>query len=80
MTTAIFTFITWNASPVILDLGVLQLRWYGVLFALGFLLGLIMVRKMFEVEKAPEEWLDKAFVYIVVGGVVGARLGHVFFY
>lgn len=80
MTTAIFTFITWNVSPVILDLGILQLRWYGILFALGFLLGLIMVRKMFEVEKAPEEWLDKAFVYIVVGGVVGARLGHVFFY
>ena len=31
-------------------------------------------------KKAPEEWLDKAFVYIVLGAVVGARLGHVFFY
>ncbi len=35
---------------------------------------------MFRAENAPEEWLDKAFVYVVVGAVIGARLGHVFFY
>lgn len=39
-----------------------------------------MVRRMFQEEKAPEAWLDKAFIYIVVGAVLGARLGHVFFY
>ena len=72
--------ITWDVSPVIVDLGFIALRWYGLLFALGFLLGLFMVRKMFAAENAPEEWLDKAFIYVVVGGVVGARLGHVFFY
>ncbi len=75
-----FLQITWEASPEIVKIGPITLRWYGLLFALGFLLGLFMVRKMFEAEKAPEEWLDKAFIYIVVGAVVGARLGHVFFY
>lgn len=73
-------YITWSASPEILHLGPLTLRWYGLLFATGFLLGLYMVRKMFLAEKEPEEWLDKIFIYMVVGGVVGARLGHVFFY
>ena len=72
--------IRWNVSPEIVSLGPLTLRWYGMLFALGFLLGLFMVRKMFQAEKAPEEWLDKAFVYVVLGAVIGARLGHVFFY
>ena len=70
----------WNADPEIFSIGPVTLRWYGLLFALGFLLGLFMVRRMFLAENAPEEWLDKCFMYMVVGTVVGARLGHVFFY
>ncbi|HMN90884.1 MAG TPA: prolipoprotein diacylglyceryl transferase [Saprospiraceae bacterium] len=73
-------YITWNASPEIVSLGPITLRWYGLLFAAGFLAGLYIVRRMFLVEKAPEVWLDKAFIYVVVGAVLGARLGHVFFY
>jgi len=72
--------IEWSASPEIVQIGPLSLRWYGLLFALGFMLGLFMVRKMFAQEDALEEWLDKVFMYMVVGTVLGARLGHVFFY
>lgn len=73
-------YITWDVSPEIVQLGPLTLRWYGLLFALGFLLGLYIVRAMFRAEKEPEEWLDKIFIYMVVGAIAGARLGHVFFY
>lgn len=76
----ILTYITWNASPEIAQLGPFTLRWYGLLFAAGFLIGLFMVRRMFLVEKAPEAWLDKCFLFVVGGAVIGARLGHVFFY
>ncbi len=76
----LFGYITWNASPEIATIGPLTFRWYGLLFALGFLLGLYFVRRMFQAEKAPEAWLDKAFIYVVVGAVLGARLGHVVFY
>jgi prolipoprotein diacylglyceryl transferase len=76
----VLQYITWTASPEILSLGPITLRWYGLLFASGFLIGLFIVRKMFLAERAPEEWLDSAFVYIVSGAVLGARLGHVFFY
>lgn len=76
----LFAYITWNVSPEIVSVGPLTFRWYGLLFALGFLLGLYIVRRMFNEEKAPEAWLDKAFIYVVVGAVLGARLGHVFFY
>lgn len=72
--------ITWDPSPVIVEIGPFSLRWYGLLFALGFLLGLFIVRRMFRAENAPEAWLDKAFMYMVIGTVLGARLGHVFFY
>lgn len=76
----LFAYITWNASPEIAQLGPLTLRWYGLCFAIGFLIGLWMVRRMFLAEKAPEVWLDQCFIYVVAGAVLGARLGHVFFY
>lgn len=77
---SLLTYINWNASPDIISTGFLTLKWYGLFFASGFLLGLFMVKRMFAVEHAPEEWLDKAFIYIVLGAVLGARFGHVFFY
>ena len=76
----LLAYITWTASPEIVSIGPLTLRWYGLLFAAGFLIGLYIVRAMFEAENEPEEWLDKIFIYMVVGAVAGARLGHVFFY
>ncbi len=72
--------ITWDISPDIVSLGPVTIRWYGLLFASGFLLGYFIVRKIFLQEQAPEPWLDKLLVYLVVATVVGARLGHVFFY
>ncbi len=75
-----FAYIHWNASPEIVTLGPLTLRWYGLLFAMGFLIGLFLVRQKFQEEKVPEAWLDKLFIYMVVGAILGARFGHVFFY
>ena len=76
----LFSIIHWNVSPEIISIGPVTLRWYGLLFALGFLLGLQIVRKMFDADNAPEEWIDKCFLAMIIGTVLGARLGHVFFY
>jgi prolipoprotein diacylglyceryl transferase len=76
----ILTYINWNASPEIVSIGPITLRWYGLFFAAAFLVGLFIAKRMFEEDNAPEEWLDKAFIYMVLGAVIGARLGHVFFY
>jgi prolipoprotein diacylglyceryl transferase len=50
------------------------------MFALGFLFGYQIMYKMFKFESSNTEWLDKLFIYTIVATIVGARLGHVFFY
>jgi prolipoprotein diacylglyceryl transferase len=72
--------ILWDVKPEIFSLGPITVRWYGLLFALGFLLGYQLVEKMFKKEGIPLEWLEKLFMYTLIATVIGARLGHVIFY
>lgn len=74
------TFIHWNVSPEIFHIGSLSVRWYGLLFATGFLIGYNIVEKMFKFEGSDEKWLESLFIYMLVATVIGARLGHVLFY
>jgi phosphatidylglycerol---prolipoprotein diacylglyceryl transferase len=74
------TYITWTARPEIFFIGGWEVRWYGLFFAIGFYLGLMMISKMFEKEKVKDTWADALFMYVIIATVVGARLGHVFFY
>ena len=76
----ILDFITWDVSPIIFSLGPLSLRWYGLAFAIGFIVGYNIVAKMFKHEGAPEKWLGILLTYVVVATIIGSRLGHVFFY
>ncbi len=72
--------IHWNVSPELFSLGPISVRWYGLMFALGFLVGYQIMFKMFKFESSNTDWLDKLFIYTIVATIVGARLGHVFFY
>ncbi len=76
----ILDFITWNADPALFQLGSLQVRWYGLMFAIGFLVGYKIVERMFKHEGAPERWLGILLLWLGLGTVVGARLGHCIFY
>lgn len=73
-------FITWNADPILFSFGPISVRWYGLAFAVGFIIGYNIVAKMFKHEGAPEKWLGILLAYVVVATIIGARLGHVFFY
>lgn len=53
---------------------------YGLLFVTGLIIGYFVIKRMFDKEGVPEAWLDSLLIYIVIATVVGARLGHVFFY
>ena len=72
-------YISWNVSPALYD-GFITLRYYSLFFALSFVIGFQLVKRMFANESSPESWMDKLLVYTVVGTIIGARLGHVFFY
>ena len=57
------------------------IRWYGLLFALGLLiLGPMIEDRIWKREKLNPEWMNSLFIYVVLGTVIGARLGHVLFY
>ena len=72
--------IIWDVNPVLLEIGQWSVRWYGLLFALGFVFGIIIITRMFKSEGINKDWVDSLFLYVVIGTVIGARLGHVFFY
>ena len=74
-----FGFITWNFSPELIS-SPLTIRWYGLMFAIGFIIGYQIVAKMFKHEGMPSRWLDILLLWMVGATIIGARLGHVFFY
>jgi phosphatidylglycerol:prolipoprotein diacylglycerol transferase len=76
----ILDFIHWNISPTIFSLGPVSVRWYGLLFAMSFVVGYYIMLRIFRKENIPEPLLDQLSMYMLIATVVGARLGHVFFY
>lgn len=72
--------IHWNASPEIIALGPLHIRWYGLFFAFGFWAGYRLMFKVGEREGFATDRLDSLLVYMMIGTVVGARLGHCLIY
>lgn len=72
-------YIVWDFDPILLD-SFITLRWYSLMFLIGFIIGYKIVERMFKHEGAPERWLGSLLLWVMIGTVVGARLGHVFFY
>jgi phosphatidylglycerol---prolipoprotein diacylglyceryl transferase len=73
-------YIYWNHDGSLLNLGFYDLRIYSILFALGFVLGFLLLQRKFRNESVPEEMLEKLLVFMILGTVIGARLGHCVFY
>jgi phosphatidylglycerol:prolipoprotein diacylglycerol transferase len=74
------TYINWNASPSMFSMGNFEMRWYGFLFLMGFFLAYMVLYYVFKKEGIKARLLDILTVYIFFATVIGARLGHVFFY
>jgi phosphatidylglycerol---prolipoprotein diacylglyceryl transferase len=72
--------IPWDVNPEIFRIGSFAVRWYGLLFASSFLFGYIILDKVFKNENLSQATLDRLTVYVAIGVIVGARLGHCLFY
>jgi len=74
-------YINWNVDPQIIKLfGIFSIGYYGLLFVTGLFIGYLIVKQIYLKEKVPIEDVEKLAVFIFIGTLVGARLGHCLFY
>ena len=78
----VLAVIEWTADPVAFTIPFINwgIRWYGLLFAFGFAFAYWIISKIWKHEKLNRDWLDKLFIYIFLGLIIGLRLGHCLFY
>lgn len=73
-------YVHWSPNPEIFTIGSWGPRWYGLLFALGFVFGYYIMLRFFKKDGIKQEVLDSLTVYMFLGTLIGARLGHCLFY
>lgn len=80
-------YIVWNVDPNIFSIpedvwliGGFSVRWYGLLFAMSFAVGYILMQRMFKNEGVPIKVLDELTTYMIILTILGARIGHCLFY
>lgn len=72
--------VTWDMDPALFTIFGREIRWYGLLWVIGLVVAVYIVQRIFKREDLPEKWFDSLFVYMIVGIIAGARLGHCLFY
>src|SRR5688572_17746977 len=75
-----FNFIIWNGSPIVFSIGPFVLRWYVLLFVLGFFIARRVLAHIYKKEGKAASDVEKLIIYILVAAVIGVRLGYVLFY
>ena len=73
-------FVNWDISPIIFSIGSFGIRWYSLLFAVGFITAYFLLSKMFKKEGVSIDILDSFTVYMFLSLLIGLRLGHCLFY
>ena len=75
-----FLAVHWNVSPEIFHIGSFAVRWYSLLWVVGFVLGWYIFKWYFKREGLPLSLLDPLLITLIVASIIGARLGHCLFY
>lgn len=73
-------FVTWNVDPVFFSIFGIEVRYYGLTWALALAIGLYFFYKIMQREKLGEKALDSIFWYVAICMILGSRLGHLLFY
>jgi len=72
--------IEWNLNPELFRIGSFALSLYQLMFVLSFGAGVYFMRKIYQSERQDEEQLDWLLIAMIIGTVLGARIGHYAFY
>jgi len=76
----LFLSIDWNPNIELVKIGSFAIRYYSLMFVVAFVLGLQIMKKIYQREGIAPEKLDSLFIYTVVATLLGARIGHFLFY
>ncbi len=76
----LLSYIHWDIDPVLLQLGPFPIRYYSLFFVLGIGCAYSVMKKLYVGKTLTQHQLDSLSVYIVLGTLIGARLGHCLFY
>ena len=71
-----------SINPVIVSFGIIQIRWYGIAYVLGFLLGIYLIKQINQgyQKRIKNKQIDDFFIWSVIGVILGGRIGYVLFY
>ena len=72
--------IVWDFNPALITIGGFEIRWYSICWVIALLVGGWLFSYFCKREGEPESVSDRAFLYIVLGTIIGARVGHCLFY
>ena len=72
-------FINWDITSELIN-GWNTPNLYGLLFVSGLIIGYFVIKRIYKFENIEDDKLDKLVFYMVLATIIGARLGHVFFY
>jgi len=72
--------IHWNPDPTIFRIGSIAPLWYSTSYLIGFLIGYYIVFRMFKKDGVATDSLDVLLLLLILGTIIGARLGHCLFY
>lgn len=72
--------IVWDFNPVFVTIGSFEIRYYSLMWAAALLVGAWIFSYFCKKEGRPQSLSDSAFLYIALGTMIGARLGHCLFY
>ena len=76
----LLSYIVWNPDLEAFHLGPISVRWYGLMWLIGFALAYFLVQRLYKEQKIKDELFDPLFIYCFFGILIGARLGHCIFY
>ena len=69
-------------DPVIVSFGIFQIRWYGLAYVLGFIIGLYLIKVINNNIKSSlnNKTIDDFFIWSIIGVILGGRIGYFLFY
>lgn len=76
----VLSAIFWDIDPIMFSIFGYELRYYTLCFLLAFIVSYVIMLKAFTRENKSQELLDQLSIYIFIGTLLGARLGHCLFY